>query len=50
MPIELWKIAQLYYECLQLGTSPKQWDTKLGDISKYKTQKLLLLNDVHPHI
>ena len=25
MPVKLWKIAQLYYECVQLGTSPKKW-------------------------
>ena len=28
MPIELWKINQLYYECLQLRISPKTM--KLG--------------------
>ena len=27
---KLRKITQFYNECLQLGTSPKQWDTKLG--------------------
>ena len=30
MPISLLKIDQLYYECLQLGTSPKKRDIKLG--------------------
>ena len=34
MPISLWKIAQLYYECLQLESSPKKWDTKLGGTHK----------------
>ena len=29
MPIYLWKIAELYDECLQLVTGPIQWDTKL---------------------
>ena len=27
--------AQLYHECVQLGTSPKQLDTKLGDTHKH---------------
>ena len=26
---------QLYYECLQLGTSSKKWDTKLGVTHKH---------------
>ena len=28
-------IAQFYYECLQVGTSPKQWDTKLDVTHKH---------------
>ena len=27
--------AQFYYECLQVVTSPKQWDTKLGVTHKH---------------
>ena len=29
------KIAQLYYECLQFGTSPIKWDTTLGVTHKH---------------
>ena len=36
MFIQLWKITQLYYDCLQLGTSPKKWDhKKLGVTHKH---------------
>ena len=35
MPIKLWKIAHLYYECLQVETSPKKWGTKLDFTHKH---------------
>ena len=35
MPIYLWRISQFNYECLQVGTSQKQWDTKLSVTHKH---------------